>query len=145
MNNNMQRTWRQPITVQFQILIHNFLEGWGNKFSGCAGQDFNCEPPEYRLNNEAWFHITKQINILNNCSADDPILINKVITRWLSLACGMLRKQQELLGSFFFSDHKFTPICNRHRRHFLNTRLITSEPRTFTAMNYNSAYSKHFI
>jgi hypothetical protein len=24
----------------------------------------------------------------------------------------MLQKQQKLLGSFFFSDHKFTPICN---------------------------------
>ena len=52
----MQRTWRQAITVQFQILIQNFLEGWGNKNSQdfkCPGQDSNYEPPKYKLNNEA--------------------------------------------------------------------------------------------
>ena len=32
-NNDMQWTWRQAITVQFQTLIENFLEGWGNKNS----------------------------------------------------------------------------------------------------------------
>jgi hypothetical protein len=103
-----------------------------------------CEPPEYKLNNEAQFSIIEEINILINCSADNPILINKVITHWLRLVCGMLQKQQELLGSFFFSDHKFTAICNTHWHPFLNTCPITSKPRTFTAMNYNSAHSKHF-
>jgi hypothetical protein len=103
-----------------------------------------CEPPEYKLNNGAWFHIIEQMNILINCSADNPMLINKVITHWLRPVCGMLQKQQELLGSFIFSDHKFTPICNTQWNPFLNTCLITSKPRTFTAMHYNSAYSKHF-
>jgi hypothetical protein len=46
------------------------------EFSGCPGQDSNCEPPEYKPKNEAWFHIIEQMNLLNNCSADNPILIN---------------------------------------------------------------------
>ena len=98
MNNDMQRMWRQAITVQFQTLIQNFLEGWGNKNSQdfkCPGQDSNCEPPEYKLNIQAWFHILEQMNILNNFSTDNHVLINKVITCQLQLVCGMLRKQQE--------------------------------------------------
>jgi hypothetical protein len=61
MSNDMRRMWCQAITVQFQILIQNLLEGRGNKnyqdFK-CSGQDSYCEPSEYKLNNEAWFHIT---------------------------------------------------------------------------------------
>ena len=96
MNNNKQRAWRQAITVQFQILIQNFLGGWGKENSQdfkCPGQDSNCEPPEYKFNNEVWFQTIKQMNILNKCFADNPRLINKVITCWLRLVCGMLQKQ----------------------------------------------------
>jgi hypothetical protein len=41
------------------------------EFSGCPGQDSNCEPPEYMLNNEARFHIIEQMNLLHNYSADN--------------------------------------------------------------------------
>jgi hypothetical protein len=84
------------------------------------------------------------MNILTNCSADNPTLIRKVLTRWLRLVCGMLRKQWELLDSFFFWDHKFTAICNTHWHSFLNVCPIRSKPRTFTIINYKGAYCKHF-
>ena len=85
--------WREVVTAQFQVLFPHFLGGWGNNNSQdtkCPGRDYNYEPPEYKLKNEAWFHISEQMNILNNCSADNPILIHKVITCWLMLVCGML-------------------------------------------------------